>query len=215
MGTATLSVVLAVGCGGSGDGSDSDGDGGTSTGADDGDDIGGVEPEERSPDTAPPAQDGADVEPYIGQLLADHDAAVNEITADPELARDPDSSAIRRYLDVYEPDSARARELVDAWVQMADAGERVEPLDAGMPSSVTSLDSRIEVVSADEVRFQYCSRRHLQVVDADGAPVDAPSDDQLPGEAIATRVDGRWRLRQLELIEGGGTCHTVVVTEPA
>lgn len=198
VGVAGLSFVAACGGGGGDSGSDAE--------------LGGREPERREGgDEAPAASDGADVRPYVEDLLADHDAAVGEITADPDLARHADGEAVRRYVELYEPDSVRPAQVLDAWVQMADAGQRVQPLDPEAPPTVLDLDGEIEVVSADEVRFPLCVRQQMQVVGPDGQPVEGPTTAQLPAEGVAVRIDGRWRIRELATFDEGA-CHTVVVT---
>lgn len=198
LGVAGLSFV--AGCGGSDDGSGSEAD------------VGGVEPEEREGgEDEPAAAEGADVRPYVDALLADHAAAVNEITADPAVARDPDSEAVRRYVELYEPDSTYPDETLTSWVAMADAGQRVQPLDPGTPPTVLDLDGEVEVVSADEVRVPLCVRQQFQVVGLDGRPTQEPTTAQVPGQGVLVRVEGRWVVRQLDMYDEGA-CYTVVVT---
>jgi hypothetical protein len=159
-------------------------------------------------DGEPEATDAATVQPYVERLLIDYDGVVNQIVGDPDVAADPDHPLIQQYLDLYEPDSAFARQLVDAWAERGAEGLATRPFDDAHPASLTRLDGDIEVVSGDEVSFPACIERRLVVVDGEGRTVQRTRYREQRGEGIAVRLDGEWRLRELAVVEGTARCTT-------
>jgi hypothetical protein len=199
-----LGVVGLIACSGGDDGADGDA-GGRSD-----DDVA----ELTSSDGEPEATDAATVEPYVERLLVDYDDVVNQIVADPQVAADSDHPLIERYLDLYEPDSAFARRLVDVWAERGAEGLATRPFDDEHPASLTRLDGEIEVVSGDEVSFPACVERRLVVVDGEGRTTQRTPYAEQRGEGVAVRVDGEWRLRELEVLNGTATCRTASEDEP-
>jgi hypothetical protein len=181
---ATAVLVVTAACGSDDDGSR--------------DDIGGVDPEQRDQDQ-PLASESTSVRPYVQGLLDEHSAAVDEILANPELARDDDSPVVTDYVEVYEPDSEVPDQVLATWVDMAERGERARPAEDGMPMNVLRVDGELEVVAEDEVRFPVCDEQRLVVEDADGEVVDELTYEPLRGQATAVHVDGRWYLRRIDL----------------
>jgi hypothetical protein len=182
------------------------------SGGDDGEAGGGGGDEVRTArsgdDGEPEATDAATVQPYVEALLVDYDDVVNQIVGDPEVAADPDHPLVHEYLDLYEPDSDFARQLVDTWAERGAEGLATKPFDNDHPASLTRLDGEIEVVSGDEVSFPACIERRLVVVDGEGRTTQRTPFAQQRGEGVAVRVDGEWRLRELGAINGTATCRT-------
>lgn len=163
---------------------------------------------DRTPVTQPAATDADTVAPFIAELLIAHDQVVNQIIADPSVAEDPSNPLIEEFLALFDLDSESAQTLLDGWAQRADEGLRTEPFSEDYPTTSSQLDGEIEVQNEDEVRFPYCSIRRFRVVDADGNVVqEMPRQDQ-PGEGVAVRVDGQWRLRELSVSSNVYGCRT-------
>jgi hypothetical protein len=195
---AVCVVLAAAACGGS------DGDSGT--------DIGGVDPEERDREQ-PQASEGTSVAPYIQALLDEHSAAVDEILSNPQVARDPDSPAVQRYVELYEPDSDVPDQVMEAWVEAADRGERARPSDPDQPMNILRIDGEVDVVAEDEVTFPVCDEQRLVVEDADGNVVDDLTYEPLRGEGTAVHVEGRWFLRRIDLAADPVQCGTEAEVE--
>jgi hypothetical protein len=156
----------------------------------------------------PEATDAATVQPYVEALLVDYDDVVNQIVADPAVAADSDHPLVQEYLDLYEPGSDFARQLVDVWAERGAEGLSTRPFDTEHPASLTRLDGDLEVVSGDEVSFPACIERRLVVVDGEGLTTQRTPFAQQRGEGVAVRVDGEWRLRELAVINGTARCRT-------
>jgi len=197
--TAVLAVsLLAVGACSSG--SDDD----ASTGSGDG--VEGVQLDPTS--TEPPGSDGAAVQPYVEDLLARYETTVNDILADQPAAQDPSNPTVEEYLDIFEPDSDAAEQTLAGWRANAEEGLTVEPSEAGEPAIASWLDGEIEAVSDDEVTFPTCDEHHYSVHDAQGDPVEDVRLTDQPGRGVAVRIDGQWRLRELELLGTETGCRT-------
>jgi len=193
-----LGVVSLFACsGGDGDGADRAGSGQEDDPA-----------ELTASDGEPEATDAATVEPYVERLLVDYDDVVNQIVADPDVAADGDHPLIQQYLDLYEPDSDVAQQLVDVWAERGTEGLATRSFDGQHPASVTRLDGGIEVVSGDEVSFPACVERRLVVVDREGQTIQRTPYAEQQGEGVAVRVDGEWRLRDLRVLSGTAACRT-------
>jgi hypothetical protein len=176
----------------------------TGTGTDG--EVEGVELEPTA--TEPPGSDGAAVQPYVEDLLARYEATVNDILADQPAAQDPSNPALEEYLDVFEPGSDAAEETLAGWRANAEEGLTVEPSEAGEPAIASSLDGEVESVSDDEVTFPTCDEHHYGVYDAQGDPVEDVQLADQPGRGVAVRVDGQWRLRELEILGTETGCRT-------
>lgn len=179
-----------------------------------GDAVGGTEPraddpgggaERHRPGAEPEATDPGAVVPYIEELLARHDKAVDQLNADPERAADHDDQVVEEYVHLYEPGSAFAGQALDAWVAQADEGIAIHPYDEGHPATRTRIDGQIEVVGPDEVRVPVCvEQRHLTY--QDGALAEGVPLLERQGEMLAVRVDGQWRLRVSDVFTDRSGC---------
>jgi hypothetical protein len=155
-----------------------------------------------------------DVENDVARLVADYDGAVNQILPRPGVADDPDDPLIAEFLDLYEPGSDRAAEVVSAWRTMASEGRHIEPYDDEHPAVASRLDGDVEVVSDDEVRFPLCVESRQIVYEGDAAVEGTPLLEQA-GEGVAVRVDDGWVFRERNLFDGpDGVCATSTTTAP-
>jgi hypothetical protein len=195
----TVLLLLAAACAGGGGGSG----------------AGGREGRGRlRPGAEQPAADDVEaVEPVLADLLERHDDVVNEVLADPEVARDDDDPLVEEYLSLYSPDSVVPEQVVEAWVADADAGRSTHPVDPGHPAVATRIDGGIQAISDDEVRFPTCSEQRYASYESDGALVEMVPYREQPGEATAVRVDGVWLLLQLDSFEGQAACRVREATE--
>jgi hypothetical protein len=196
-GTAVVAVTLLT-VGACSSGSDDD--------ASNGGEVEGVELETGT--TQPPGSDGEAVRPFIEDLLARYETSLNDILADQQVAQDSSDPAVEEYRDLFEPGSDAAEQTIAGWQANADEGVTVEPSEAGTPAVASWLDGEIEVVSDDEVTFPTCDEHHYGVYDAQGEPIEDVQLVDQPGEGVAVRVDGEWRLRELEILGTETGCRT-------
>jgi hypothetical protein len=188
------------------------GGGGRSDAADDAD-AGGSSRDEAAADGEPSATDASTVQPFVERLLASYDGVVNQIVADPDIAGDPDHTLVHEYLDLYEPDSDSARQLIDVWADRAADGLSTQPIEPDQPASRTRLDGDIEVRSDHEVAFPACIELRLEVVDGEGRVTQRTPYREQEGDGVAVWVDGEWRLRDLVVHNGTASCRTETDTE--
>jgi hypothetical protein len=196
-------ALLATACGGGGGG---------------GSDPAGADPAggRRGPDRdiqQPAGDDVEALEPILSDLLDRHDDVVNEVVADPAIARDEDDPLIQDYLALYSPDSEVPQQVMAAWVHDAEAGRSTHPLETGHPAIASRLDGDIETLSDDEVRFPTCNELRYAVYDADGGLIEMVPYREHAGEASAVRIDGEWLLLQLDAFEGQAACRARDDTE--
>ena len=193
-------VALAVGASCS-SGDDDAGD----TSSDD--DVEGVPLETGT--TQAPASDVEAVTGHVEDLLSSYEDAVNTILADQSVAIDEGSPEVEAYRDLFEPDSQAADEAVQGWRANAQQGISYRPTEESRPAVASWLDGDIEVVSDDEVAFPTCDEHHMESLDADGQSLGLIEVVDRPGRGVAVRVDGRWYLRDLELlVQDEGGCRT-------
>lgn len=147
------------------------------------------------------------VHDQIVRLLADYDAVVNQIIAEPEVTDDPSGPLVEQYLDLFEPDSEFAGQALETWRANAADGISIEPYTEGHPANLTRLDGDIEVVSDDEVRFPTCSE-FRQLVYRDGRVVEGLPYMEQPGESVAVRGDDGWVLRRRDVFTDVPECVT-------
>lgn len=192
---AFLTVVavagLALGCGGDAS-ADSGGDDGAAESAG----------RSRSRPEEPPGTDPEEVEPHVTELLNSYDEVVTQIVADPGVAGDPDDPLVQEFVGLFEPDSETVDATLEWWVEMSEAGTTVRPASDRLAINESRLDGPIETVSADEVRFPTCDAQSREVRNGDGEVTQRTLYREVAGEGVAVRVDGQWRLRQLDIVEG-------------
>jgi hypothetical protein len=196
VGRATLLVgvaglLLLPACGGDGDRAGADEGRAGAVGSRN---VGGAEP---------PGSDVDEVRPYIADLLDQHDDVLNQILADPGVARDRDDLLIQQYVALYEPGSDFPDGVIAAWVTMSDAGEHLEPYQDGQEVNDTVLTD-VTPVSDDEVRFTTCHTLRYRSYDAGGQVVEEQPGQAQVGEGVAVRVDGEWRLRRIDTSDVSG-----------
>lgn len=156
--------------------------------------------------TLPPGPES--VRPDIERLLDRYDAVVNQIVADPSVARDPENPLIEEYLGLFEPGSAHAEELIDVWVQRDEEGLVTKPFSDEHPASTSRLDGEIQIRSDTEVAFPICvERRHL-VYDREGRLQQRTPYREQPGDGVAVLVDGDWRLHERVVFSDTAHCQT-------
>lgn len=145
-------------------------------------------------DTAPPGRDVAAVQPYVEELMSEHDRLVSEILRDPSVAREPNGLLVQQYVDLYEPGSERPAATVERWVALADEGRSMQPYDDAHPLVRTRIDGEIEAVSDDEVKVPVCDE-HRERVYQHGRLVSGTPLAEQAGEVVVVRVDDEWLLR--------------------
>lgn len=166
----------------------------------------------RTSGTEPPADDPEAVRPFVEDLLERYDEVTDQIVADPGVAADRNDLLVQEYLALFEPDSDYAEQRLDAWAANGEAGVSMRPIDDEHLTNESHLDGEIEAVSDDEVRFPTCDEQRLEVLDRQGRVTQRTELFVQPGEGVAVRVDGEWRLRQLDAFDGTAGCRTTTPT---
>jgi hypothetical protein len=178
-----------------------------SSGDDDSGDRAGVAEDDDSGDTAeettttvppdePTAAEPNDVVPYLEELLAGYDAAVNEIVTDPSVAEDRDSPVIEEFLALFEPGSTFATGSVDGWVDQSVEGTVLEPISADRAINTTIMEGPPTRIDDDTVLFGQCTVQSYVVV-RDGDEQSRQDRVLLPGNGRAVRIDGHWLLQEI------------------
>lgn len=162
----------------------------------------------RTSDTEPPADDPEAVRPFVEDLLERYDEVTDQIVADPAVAADRDDLLVQEYLSLFEPGSDYAEQRLESWAANGEAGVSMRPVDDQHLTNESQLDGEIEAVSDDEVRFPTCDEQRFEVLDRQGRVTQRTELFVQPGEGVAVRVDGEWRLRQLDAFEGTAGCRT-------
>jgi hypothetical protein len=155
--------------------------------------------------TEPEATDAETVQPYVEDLLQRYDGIVNDIVADPGVAADRDSLVVQQYLDLFEPDSEMASQVLDTWEADGAEGLSIRPYDDQHPANVTRIDGEIEVVSPDEVRVPICIEQRQRIYRNDQLVQGLPLLEQA-GESVVVRVDGEWVLRSRRVFDDRSGC---------
>jgi hypothetical protein len=153
----------------------------------------------------PEATDPEVVEPYLEDLMARHDQVVNQLNASPEVAGDRDDLLVQEYLHLFEPGSDFVEGALDAWVAQGEDGISIRPYDDEHAASRTRLAGPIEVVSPDEVRAPFCLEQRQRTY-RDGELAQGLPLLERPGEVVAVRVEGEWRLRASDLLSDRTGC---------
>lgn len=172
------------------DGSDENAD------ADAGDNDSGGETTTTIPPDEPTAAEPTDVVPYIEDLLAGYDAAVNEIVTDPSVAEDPDSPVIEEFMALFEPGSTFATGSVDGWVAQSAEGTALEATSADQDINTTVMEGPPTRIDDDTVLFGQCTVQSYVVV-RDGDEERRADRVLLPGNGRAVRIDGHWLLQEI------------------
>lgn len=167
--------------------------------------------------SAPAGVDADQVEDDIVRLLADYDAVVNQIIADPAVTEADDHPLVEQYLDLFEPDSEFAGQALETWRANAADQISIRPYDDAHPANRTRLDGDVEIVSDDEVRFPTCSEFRQLVYEGDEVIQGLPLMEQ-PGESVAVLVDDSWVFRRRDVFTDVAECATAdpdATDEPA
>lgn len=173
------------------------GDGGEDgTGADDDAPIGVTTTAPEAGPSEASAASPEDVVPYVEELLARYDEAVNEIVADPAVAADRDSEPVVEFLSLFEPGNEFAEASLEGWVAQGDTGIALQPIADDIPVNETNLVGSPIRVSDDEVSFEQCAVQNFVKYD-DDEEVTRVEQALLAGEGTAVRVDGQWVLVEL------------------
>jgi hypothetical protein len=199
-GVCALAALLAVVCFGASSCSPGDDDAGDGSDAGGGAhaDSGGRADETTTtvPPDEPTAAEPNDVVPYLEDLLAGYDAAVNEIVTDPSVAEDPGSPVIEELMALFEPGSTFATGSVDGWAAQSDEGTALAPTSADQDINTTVLEGPPTRIDDDTVMFGHCTVQSYVVV-RDGDEERRAERVLLPGNGRAVRIDGHWLLQEI------------------
>jgi hypothetical protein len=148
------------------------------------------------PADEPTAAEPDQVVPYLEDLLARYDAAVNEIVADPSVAGDSRDPATEEFLSLFEVTSEFAAGSVEGWMSQAEQGIVLEPASPDRGVNTTTLEGPPTRIDDDTIMFGHCTIQSYVVVE-DGAETRREDRRLLPGTGQAVRVDGHWLLEEI------------------
>ena len=148
--------------------------------------------------TQPPGTEPAAVEPIVRNLLARDDEITDEIVRDPSVVLDPESPILAELAELLMPDEFDAR--VRTYRQNAEAGLRFEPLNAEQ-TATTELSGEVATIDEDTVEGPLCIVNTYRLVDGDGYLREVKDGLAHPGRVTAVRLDGVWRIQQIDIDE--------------
>jgi hypothetical protein len=149
--------------------------------------------------TQPPGTEPAAVEPIVEELLARDDEITAEIVRNPSVILNPDSPILAELAEIHAPGEAYDARL-RTYRESAERGLVIEPLN-GKPGSTTTLVGGLSTVDRDTVEGQLCILYNYRAVDAQG-PVEVKDGLAHPGRVTAVRLDGAWKLQQVDVDDG-------------
>lgn len=157
-------------------------------------------------DEEPPGTDPAAVEPHIERLLESYDEITGQIVADARIRSDPDHALYGRLADVMAPGSAPATlEIEGLSVGYPDGSYQLPYVEGDLPVR-RRLDGPLQTVSANQVSFPVCTRFDYRVYDGLGRQTEFSQGSDVPGRGAAQRIDGEWRISELEIDYGHMGC---------
>lgn len=185
-----------------------------SSGDDDADasDEAGQATDQATTTTGPPS--AAEVEPDIEDLLERYGSVVNRIIAEPSVAKDPDHPLMVDFAELFAPGSDQVAHSVAGWTALSESGTTIEPINGQHPATVSRLDGSVELTAADEVRFPTCEEHRYLQLNARGEVDELVENVLQHGAGVAVRIDGQWRLLELQIIADGAGCQTTDEGEP-
>jgi hypothetical protein len=158
----------------------------------------------------PSAAKPVEVAPYIEDLLARYDEAVNKIVGDPEIAEDASDPTVEEFTSLFEPGSDFAAGSIDGWVTQAQQGTKLQPASPDRGVNTTHLEGPPSRLDDDTILFGQCTIQSYVVVE-NGRQTRREDRKLLPGSGRAVRVDGHWLLKEITTppdaqgcITGGG-----------
>ena len=137
-----------------------------------------------------------EVTPYVQDLLARYDAAVNEIVADPSIAADGTNPTVEDFLDLFASGNEFAAGSLEGWTAQAEQGVALRPASDERGVNTTTLEGPLRRVDDDTVLFGQCTVQSYVVV-SDGEETRREDRKLLPGTGQAVRIDGRWLLQEI------------------
>jgi hypothetical protein len=194
LGATVLGLLLVAAC------SSSDDEGSTRARHDDG----------PSRTTTSTSDSGAEreVAAAVRNLLDGYNDAVNTIIADPTVVRDRKAEVVRSYLDLFEPGSQIPQNAIAGWTGMANDGSSIKPINAEHRAVVVRLDGEAQATAPDQLRIPICEEHRYLELDGNGQVRDMVRNTLRPGEIVAARIDGQWRIRELKTFVDGQACTT-------
>jgi hypothetical protein len=137
------------------------------------------------------------VQPLIEALVRENDELVVRLQQDPAVVNDPDSELVQRYRALYTPDSPHPDAYFQGLRDRAVAGTAVRAGPSGVAQQTTVLDL-LPASNADIVFFSFCGYGDLEAYVVATSEVREAWSVYALGRGEARRVDGRWRLFNVE-----------------
>jgi hypothetical protein len=144
----------------------------------------------------PSAAQPDEVIPYIEDLLARYDEAVNDIVADPSIAQDTGNPTVEEFLSLFDAGNEFATGSLEGWTSQAEQGITLRPASPDHGVNTTSLEGPPTRIDDDTILFGQCTVQSYVVVE-DGAETRREDRKLLPGSGQAVRVDGHWLLQEI------------------
>lgn len=157
-------------------------------------------------DEEPPGTDPGAVEPYIQDLLTRYDEVVSQIVADPAIAANREHELYTQLKGLISPDAPMTEPIINALVARGEQGVSQRPYDEGGMPVTRQVDGDVTSVSADEVSFPVCTLLNYKLFDSLDRETEFQTDLAQPGQGAAVRIDGRWRISQLDGVDEAENC---------
>ena len=158
--------------------------------------------------TQPPGTETAAVEPIVEELLDRLDVITDEIVRDPSVVLDPDAPILTELAELQAPGDAYEGRL-QTYRENAEKGLTIEPLNGGR-GRTTKLVGELLAVDENTVEGQLCILYNYRARDAQGYG-EVKDDLAHPGQVTAVRLDGVWKIQQLD-VDDGQVCDPGVPT---
>lgn len=156
---------------------------------------------ETPPTTAPqmtePPDPAVEADRQLRGLIADYQAVIEAILADPRVAGNPDDPLVQQYLALFAPDNQFPIDTLAFWASEGSAGRFYRPGPSGVMYEIAVLS--VEVRDDGTAVAYTCTRSSVQIVDEAGNPIEGRGG-LTGGEVVAVTAGGAWLLRDLSQV---------------
>ena len=150
--------------------------------------------------TQPPGTDAAAVGPIIEDLIGRLDEITDEIVRDPSVVLNTDAPVLAELAEVHAPGEAYDAMLA-TYRRNANSGLTLEPLNADRIAT-THLVGSLTTLDVDTVEGALCIVNTYRATDGDGYLREIKDGLAHPGLVTAVRVDGVWKVQQVDEDDG-------------
>jgi hypothetical protein len=175
------------------------------------DDSDSATPEEsttspRPTTTAPPEGQTSRLERQVQQLLRSYDDLIRQITADPEVASDPEDPLYDELRSLMAPNTEMSVAVVNALVAQGSRGVAQRPQEDHELPIERKVDGRIETVSDGEFKVPVCAHLNYGLFNSSGEQIELIEGRLEPADATVVASDGELLLRRIETVDERSSC---------